>query len=123
VSILKLKTLLGDYPVTEALKKNRIESEKISLDFADLRTPSAGFKRVVRDLEFDVAELAITTFLIAKSFGKPLKLLPAVLVARLQHSFLVHNAERGARVEGTHRRHPDQSHGGGANVLAGFDLQ
>jgi 4,5-dihydroxyphthalate decarboxylase len=50
---------------------------------------------VVRSLEFDVAELAITTFLMAKSFGKPLKLLPAVVVARLQHSFLVCNADRG----------------------------
>jgi 4,5-dihydroxyphthalate decarboxylase len=31
----------------------------------------------------------------AKAAGKPLVLLPAVLVSRMQHSFLVHNAERG----------------------------
>ena len=90
-----MKALLGDYPVTAALKRGEVRSDRVRLDFADVRPPSAGFKRVVRDLEFDVAELAITTFLMAKSFGKPLKLLPAVVVGRLQHSFLVHNAERG----------------------------
>jgi 4,5-dihydroxyphthalate decarboxylase len=90
-----VKALLGDYPATAALKKGEVRSDRVRLDFADVRPPSAGFKRVVRSLEFDVAELAITTFLMAKSCGKPLKLLPAVVVGRLQHSFLVHNAERG----------------------------
>jgi 4,5-dihydroxyphthalate decarboxylase len=90
-----VKALLGDYPATAALKKGEVRSDRVRLDFADVRPPSAGFKRVVRSLEFDVAELAITTFLMAKSFGKPLKLLPAVVVGRLQHSFLVCNAERG----------------------------
>ena len=91
-----MKALLGDYPVTAALKEGRIGSERVRLEFADIRPPSAGFKRVVRDLEFDVAELAITTFLMARAAGKPLRLLPAVVVGRLQHSFLVHNSERGA---------------------------
>jgi 4,5-dihydroxyphthalate decarboxylase len=91
-----VKTLLGDYPASAALKKGEVRSDRVRLDFADVRPPSAAFKRVVRDLEFDVAELAITTFLMAKAFGKPLRLLPAVVVGRLQHSFLVHDAERGA---------------------------
>ncbi|HUN68151.1 MAG TPA: phosphate ABC transporter substrate-binding protein [Burkholderiales bacterium] len=95
MSALKLKTLLGDYPATEALKKGRVPSASVALEFADIRPPSSGFKRVVRGLEFDVAELAITTFLMAKAAGKPYRLLPAVMVGRLQHSFLVHNAERG----------------------------
>ena len=90
-----MKALLGDYPVTAALKRGGIRSDGVRLEFADVRPPSAAFKRVVRDLEFDVAELAITTFLMAKACGKPLRLLPAVVVGRLQHSFLVYNAERG----------------------------
>ncbi len=90
-----MKALLGDYPVTAALKAGEVRSDRVRLEFADIRPPSAAFKRVVRNLEFDVAELAITTFLMAKAFGKPLRLLPAVVVGRLQHSFLVHDAERG----------------------------
>jgi 4,5-dihydroxyphthalate decarboxylase len=50
----------------------------------------------VRDLEFDVAELALVTYLLARAHGKPLRLLPAVLTARFQHPYLVYNAERGA---------------------------
>lgn len=95
MSALRLKTLLGDYPATEALKKGSISSDAVVLEFADIRPPSSGFKRVVRGLEFDVAELAITTFLMAKAAGKPYRLLPAVVVGRLQHSFLVHDAGRG----------------------------
>ena len=91
----RLKTLLGDYPVTEALKQGRISTGALAFDFADVKVPHSAFKRVVRDLEFDVAELAIITYLLAKAHGKPLKLLPTVLTARFQHAFIVYNAERG----------------------------
>jgi len=93
-----VKALLGDYPATAALKRGEVRSDSVRLEFADIRPPSAGFKRVVRDLEFDVAELAITTFLMAKAAGKPLRLLPAVVVGRLQHTLLVHDTERGPLV-------------------------
>jgi len=95
MSACRLKALLGDYPVTAALKQGSISSDAVVLEFADIRPPSSGFKRVVRGLEFDVAELAITTFLMAKAAGKPYQLLPAVVIGRLQHSFLVHNSARG----------------------------
>jgi 4,5-dihydroxyphthalate decarboxylase len=90
-----VKALLGDYPCTAALKRGDLRSDRVRLEFEDVRPPSAGFKRVVRGLEFDVAELAITTFLMAKASGKPYRLLPAVVLARMQHARLVRNAERG----------------------------
>ena len=90
-----MKALLGDYPCTAALKKGEIRSDRVRLEFEDVRPPSAGFKRVVRGLEFDIAELAITTFLMAKAAGKPYRLLPAVVLARMQHPRLVRNTERG----------------------------
>jgi 4,5-dihydroxyphthalate decarboxylase len=46
---------------------------------------------VVRNLEFDVAEMAIMTFLVAKAFEKPYRLLPFVVMARYQHPYLVSN--------------------------------
>ncbi|HYS50993.1 MAG TPA: phosphate ABC transporter substrate-binding protein, partial [Burkholderiales bacterium] len=90
-----VRTLLGDYPVTLALKKGEVKSSSVSLEFADVKTPSTAFKRVVRSLEFDCAELAIVTFLMAKAHGKPLVLLPAVVLARFQHPHIVYNIERG----------------------------
>ena len=92
---LSLRTLLGDYPGTRALKAGELGSELVTLDFADVKVAHTAFKRVVRDLEFDVAELALVTFLMAKACGKPLVLLPAVMSARFQHPYLVYNAERG----------------------------
>jgi 4,5-dihydroxyphthalate decarboxylase len=86
---MRLKTLLGDYPVSRALKDGRVRSAMFDLDFADVKVPNTAFKRVVRDLEFDVAELAIVTFLMAKACGKPLTLLPAVMFGRFQHPYLV----------------------------------
>jgi 4,5-dihydroxyphthalate decarboxylase len=96
VSALRLKTLLGDYAVTEALKKGRIRPDGVAFEFADVALPHTAFKRVVRGLEFDVAELSITTFLMAKAAGKPYKLLPAVVLGRMQHARLVYDAGRGA---------------------------
>ena len=92
---MRLRTLLGDYPNTLALKTGALRSAHVEFDFAEVKAPANAFKRVVRDLEFDVAELAIVTFLMAKAHGKPLVLVPAVIFGRLQHPYLVYNAERG----------------------------
>jgi 4,5-dihydroxyphthalate decarboxylase len=86
---MRLKTLLGDYAVTRALREGRVNSASITLDIADVKVPHTAFKRVVRDLEFDVAEIAIVTFLIAKAYHKPLRLLPAVMFGRFQHPYLM----------------------------------
>jgi 4,5-dihydroxyphthalate decarboxylase len=91
----RLKTLLGDHPTTLALKQGKLASDKVALDIADFPQAYLAFKRVVRDLEFDVAELAIVTYLMAKAHGKPYTLLPAVVLSRFQHPFIVYNAERG----------------------------
>jgi len=94
---VKLRTLLGNYPNTKALREGQLRSPLLALDFADAKQPHTMFKEVVRTLAFDVAELAIMTFLQAKAYGKPLVLLPArVGPARFQHQCLVYNAERGA---------------------------
>ena len=96
MSMVTLRTLLGNYPNTRALKQGELRSQLVQFDFADVKVPNRAFKSVVRDLAFDVAEIAIMTFLQAKAYGKPLVLLPArVGPARFQHQCIVYNAERG----------------------------
>ena len=94
-NVLRFRTLLGDYPNTLALKRGEVRSPDLIFDFADVKVPSTAFKDVVRHLKYDVAELAIVTYLQAKAHGKPLVLVPAVVVGALPHPFLVYNAERG----------------------------
>lgn len=95
-AVLTLKTLLGDHPIVAAIKNGQVRSPRLVLDLADANMAHLQFKRVVRGLEFDVAELALVTYLQAKAYGKPLVLVPAVLFALdAPHAFIVYNAERG----------------------------
>jgi 4,5-dihydroxyphthalate decarboxylase len=89
---MSLKTLIGDYPVT---KQFRTRTDRF--EFAQYQgSVASAFKRVVRNLEFDVAEMAIMTFLVARAFNKPYRLLPFVVMARYQHPYLVHDSTRNS---------------------------
>ena len=92
--VIKLKALLGDYPNTRAVKQGDVRSPRLAFDFADVKVPNHAFKRVVRDLEFDVSELAIATYLTAKAHGKPLVLLPVVVRGKFQHESIVCRADK-----------------------------
>jgi len=92
---MHLRTLLGDHPGTSALKKGAVKSDTVALDFVDYSPTNKGFKPMVREQAFDVSEMAIVTFLMAKSFGKPMVLLPDVVVARFQQGFALYNAKHG----------------------------
>ena len=89
-----LRTVLGDYPHTLPLKRGEISSGAARLDFVEVKPTHLAFKPMVRELTFDVCEMAIVTFLMAKANGKPLALLPAVMLGRFQHHCMLYNAER-----------------------------
>jgi len=93
---MHLRTLLGSHPCTSALKGGAVKSDSVTLDFVEYSPTNKGFKPMVRDGAFDVAEMAIVTYLMAKSFGKPMVLLPNVVVARFQHGHALYNAKHGA---------------------------
>jgi len=92
---LRLRTLLGDHPCTAALKSGAIRSELVEFDFVDYSPTNKGFKPMVREQAFDVSEMAIVTYLMAKSVGKPMVLLPDVVVARFQHAYALYHARSG----------------------------
>src|SRR5262245_20465045 len=92
---LKLQTMLGNYPNTKALKDGAVRSDLVDFDFVDVKVANQLFKKIVREAAYDVAELAIVTYLQAKTYGKPYTLLPAVVVGRGQHHTIAYNAERG----------------------------
>jgi 4,5-dihydroxyphthalate decarboxylase len=92
---IRLRTLLGDHPCAAALKDGSIKSDLVTLDFAEVSPTHKGFKPMVREQAFDVSEMAIVTYLMAKSFGKPMVLLPSVVMARSQHAYALTNAKLG----------------------------
>ncbi|WP_249119177.1 MULTISPECIES: ABC transporter substrate-binding protein [unclassified Bradyrhizobium] len=93
---MRLRTLLGDHPGTSALKSGAIKSDLVEFDFVDYSPTNKGFKPMVREAAFDVSEMAIVTYLMARSFDKPMVLLPDVVMARYQHGHALYNAKRGA---------------------------
>jgi 4,5-dihydroxyphthalate decarboxylase len=90
-----LHTMLGNYANVAPLKSGTIHSDLVDFDFAEVKVANTLFKQVVREAKYDLAELAIVTYLQAKSFNKPYVLIPAVVVSRGQHHTIAYNAERG----------------------------
>jgi 4,5-dihydroxyphthalate decarboxylase len=93
---MRFRTLLGDHACTAALKNGSIKSDLVEFDFADYSPTHKGFKPMVREAAFDVSELAIVTYLMAKNFNKPMVLLPDVVMARFQHGYAFYNARHGS---------------------------
>src|SRR6202167_5218807 len=94
-SKLPLHTMLGNYPNVAPLKNGAVPSDLVDFDFVDVKVANNLFKQVVREAKYDLAELAIVTYLQAKSYNKPYVLMPAVVVSRGQHHTIAYNAERG----------------------------
>jgi 4,5-dihydroxyphthalate decarboxylase len=92
---MRLRTLLGDHTCTAALKNGSIKSDLVEFDFVEYSPTNKGFKPMVREAAFDVSEMAIVTYLMAKSFDKPMVLLPSVVMARFQHGHALYNAKAG----------------------------
>jgi 4,5-dihydroxyphthalate decarboxylase len=90
-----LLTMLGNYANVVPLKNGTVKSDLVKFDFVDVKIANGLFKQVVRDARYDLAELAIVTYLQAKSYDKPYVLMPIVVVSRGQHHTIAYNPERG----------------------------
>ena len=91
-----LRIALGDYPQTAALKNKRghVRPRSRSISPTSRRSTRPSPEWCASEA-YDVSEMAIVTYLQAKSYGKPLVLLPCVMLGRFQHGTLLYNAERG----------------------------
>jgi 4,5-dihydroxyphthalate decarboxylase len=92
---LKLKAVLGSHGHVKAVKSGELRSDLFELDFIEYTPTNAAFKPMVREQAFDVCEMAIVTYLMAKAHGKPLVLLPATMLGRFQHSYALYNPAHG----------------------------
>lgn len=97
---LVLRTAIGRYPHTAAIRDGAVASELVAFDFVDVPTIHQAFAPMVREQRFDVSEIAIATFLQAKAYRKPLVLLPVVLAARFQQSALLCRSDGDIRSPG-----------------------
>lgn len=82
---MQLKTLTRAQGANRALIDGSVAPEGFTFDFADEPVLVNGFRKMVRGLEYDVAEMALTTYLTAKEHGAAFTALPIFLVRDFHH--------------------------------------
>ncbi len=86
---LVLRTALGKSPLVRALKEGTVSSDRVGFEFVEVDPVTRAFRRMVRTLEFDLCEIALTTHAQARAYGKSITALPVVLLRGLHHNALI----------------------------------
>lgn len=86
--MIQLEVALDQYPHTDPLRRGEIASASVSLHFIDFDDIIQAFRPMAMFQAFDVAEMALVTFLQAHAVGQPVLLLPAVTTGDIHHDRL-----------------------------------
>ena len=95
MSELKLKAVTRTQGNNEALKDASVKPWTFAFDFEEVNPLIDAFRRMVRGLEFDVCEMALTTYVCARAHGKRMTALPIFLVRAFHHGAIAVNAKAG----------------------------
>jgi len=95
MSQLKLKTVTRTQGNNRALKDGTLKPRSCEFEFVEVDPLIDAFRRMVRAREFDVSEMALTTYLAARAHGKRLTALPIFLVRAFHHGAVVYNTKSG----------------------------
>ena len=92
-----LKTALVTRGHTKALKDGTVKPRSFDFEFEEVPTIINAFRRMVRGLEFDISEMAITTYLCARAYGKAFTAIPVFPMRAFHHGAILHNVKAGIR--------------------------
>jgi 4,5-dihydroxyphthalate decarboxylase len=92
---LHLRTVTRTQGNNRALKDGTVTPEGATFDFEEIPVLVQGFRRMVRTLEFDVCEMALTTYLVARSHGVRFTAIPAFLVRGFHHGAITVDTRHG----------------------------
>ncbi|MFG6440371.1 ABC transporter substrate-binding protein [Roseateles sp. LKC17W] len=90
-----LKIAIAEHPHTSAIRSGAIPIEGVDAEFVTVQPQIGAFRRMVRDVEFDVCEIAPTTYIIARAYGAPFVALPIFVVRRFHHAGLLVRPDAG----------------------------
>lgn len=94
---LRLRTVTRTQGNNQALKDGTVKPRTCGLEFVEVEPLIDAFRRMVRGLEFDVSEMAMTTYITARAHGKRLTGLPIFLVRAFHHGAIVYNTRSGIK--------------------------
>jgi 4,5-dihydroxyphthalate decarboxylase len=94
---LKLKTVTRTQGNNKALKDGSVKPATFDFEFVEVDPLIDAFRRMVRGLEFDISELALTTYITAREHGKRFTALPIFLVRAFHHGAILVNTKSGIK--------------------------
>jgi len=97
IADMKLKAVTRTQGNNAALKDGTVKPRGFTFDFEEIPVLVDGFRRMVRGLEFDVSEMAITTYLCGREHGVRFTAIPVFLVRAFHHGAIVYNTTTGIR--------------------------
>ena len=92
---LTLLTATGKYGHTQSIIDGSLNNDKLALDWVEVTPIISAFRRMIRGMEFDVSEMAISTYLCARSFNKPITAIPVFPVRGFHHGAINYNVKSG----------------------------
>jgi 4,5-dihydroxyphthalate decarboxylase len=93
----RLKTALVVRGHTQPLVDGTVKPRTFEFEFEDVPIIIKAFRRMVRGLEFDICEMAITTYLCARDQGKRFTAIPVFPMRAFHHGAIVYNVNGGIR--------------------------
>ncbi|WP_329137469.1 ABC transporter substrate-binding protein [Streptomyces sp. NBC_01476] len=94
---LKLKAVTRTQGANEALKNGTVRPHGFDFAFEEVPVLVDAFRRMVREHAYDVSEMALTTYLVAKAHGARFTAVPAFLVRGFHHGAILYDPESGIR--------------------------
>jgi 4,5-dihydroxyphthalate decarboxylase len=92
-----LKTAIATYPHTKGLKDGTVSVPGVEFDHVEISPIIGAFRRMCRTFDFDLCEMAITTYLTAKAHDKRFTALPVFVLRQFHHSPIVVNTKSGVK--------------------------
>jgi 4,5-dihydroxyphthalate decarboxylase len=93
----RLRTMIATRGHTQALKDGSVLPRTFEFDFEDVPIIVKAFRRMVRTQDFDICELAMTTYLCSRAFDKPFTAIPVFPMRAFHHGAIVCNTKSGVR--------------------------
>jgi ABC-type nitrate/sulfonate/bicarbonate transport system substrate-binding protein len=95
MSTATLKTALARRGHTRPLMDGTVAVRGFELAFEDVPIIIKAFRRMVRGLEFDISEMAMTTYLCARAHGTPFTAIPVFPMRAFHHGAILYNTRAG----------------------------
>ena len=91
----RLKAVFQTLGHTSALKDGTVRPRDFEFELEEVPIIIQAFRRMVRGLEFDVSEMALTTYMSSRAHHKAFTALPIFLVRAFHHGAILYNTTQG----------------------------